>query len=57
VRRSYGVVHGEIKDYDPMQGYLVRMEEHQEDRWMLLPDADVDFVQVRQAERRVSRRH
>jgi hypothetical protein len=57
VRRSYGVVHGVIEDYDPMQGYLIRMEEHKEDRWMLLPDADIDFVQVRQAGRRVGRRH
>jgi hypothetical protein len=51
------VVHGVIEDYDPMQGYLIRMEEHKEDRWMLLPDADIDFVQVRQAGRRVGRRH
>jgi len=43
-------VHGVIEDYDVMQGYLIRMEEHQEDRWMVLPDPDVDFAQVRFAD-------
>ena len=39
------MLHGVIEDHSDAQGYMIRIEEHQEDRWMALPDPDVDFVQ------------
>ena len=43
--RTFGVLHGVIQDFNPLQGYFVSIQEHQEDRWMVLPDPDVDFAQ------------
>ena len=43
--RTYGVLHGVIDDFSNTQGYMIRIEEHQESRWIALPDPDVDFVQ------------
>ena len=43
--REFGLLHGAIEDYDSLHGYLVRIEERKEHRWMTLPDPDVDFAQ------------
>ena len=39
------MLHGVVEDHSDAQGYMIRIEERQESRWMALPDPDVDFAQ------------
>eukprot|EP00960_Hanusia_phi_P052275 761363-Hanusia_phi.AAC.2 len=43
--RMHGLLRGLIDDFDE-RGYHVALEDNMKDRWIRLPDADVDFLQI-----------